>query len=81
MYSLFEMDMPEKDSLALAEASFELGKYPDALLECLVRYVAEHPDELKSWYRKMSTEPTPIDNFCFSLHRVGGLCIICVTVL
>lgn len=57
MYALFEMDMPEKDSIAIAEASFELGIYPDALVECLVRYAAEHPDELKSWYREKRPVP------------------------
>ena len=57
MYSVFEMDMPEKDSTTLAAVSLELGIYPDAMVECLVRYAAEHPDELKAWY--LEKQPAP----------------------
>ena len=57
MYSVFEFFMPEKDSTTLAAISLELGIYPDALVECLIRYAAEHPEDVKAWYREKQPAP------------------------
>ena len=57
MYSIYEMNMPEEHIETLAEMSLELGTYADALVECLVRYAIEHPEETKKWYREKNPKP------------------------